>query len=151
MNVPFGDHLWPLVNRGSALHVSMYRRSGGRIGGRIFLFAKAKIALVEHVGAKSGVHRTMPLIYIPDGDDIVIVASKGGFPQHPAWFHNLRANPDTWVQVGAERRPVHARVATDAERARLWPRAVSDYRSFADYQRRTPRVIPMVILEPRAG
>ncbi len=94
--------------------------------------------------------RTSPLLYFPDGDDLVIVASKGGFPKHPAWFHNLKANPDTTVQVGSERRQVHARVATAAERERLWPEAVRRYHGYADYQVRSKgREIPLVILEPR--
>ena len=77
--------------------------------------------LLDHVGAKSGTRRTSPLLYFKDGDDLVVVASKGGFPKHPAWYHNLMANPDTEVQVGSEHRRVHARVATAEERKRLWP------------------------------
>ena len=77
--------------------------------------------LLDHVGAKSGAKRTAPLLYFDDGDAVVIVASKGGYPKHPAWFHNLRANPETTVQIGRERRPVRARVATPEEHARLWP------------------------------
>ena len=81
----------------------------------------------------------------------MIVASKGGYPKHPAWFHNLLANPQTTVQVGSERRRVHARVATPEERARLWPRVVKTYSGYAEYQQRTGREIPLVILEPRAA
>jgi len=95
------------------------------------------------------VKRTTPLLYIRDGDDLVIVASKGGYPQHPAWFHNLRANPDTTVQVGSERRPVHARVASAEERSRLWPRVTRAYSGYDDYQGRAGREIPLVILERR--
>jgi F420H(2)-dependent quinone reductase len=105
--------------------------------------------LLEHVGAKSGTKRTSPLLYVEDGEDIVIVASKGGFPKHPAWFHNLMANPDITVQIGAERRPVHARVAAPEERGRLWAMAVSAYHGYEDYRRRTDREIPLVVLEPR--
>jgi len=106
--------------------------------------------LLDHVGAKSGTRRTSPLLYFRDGKDVVIVASKGGFPKHPAWYHNLTANPDTTVQIRGERRPVHARVATAEERARLWPRAVKSYHGYADYQQRSKgREIPLVILEPR--
>jgi deazaflavin-dependent oxidoreductase (nitroreductase family) len=107
--------------------------------------------LLDHVGARSGTRRTTPLVYVRDGEDIVIVASKGGHPKHPAWFHNLRANPETVVQVGAERRPVRARVADPDERARLWPKAVETYSGYRGYQERTPREIPLVILEPRKG
>jgi deazaflavin-dependent oxidoreductase (nitroreductase family) len=107
--------------------------------------------LLDHVGAKSGKQRTSALVYMRDGDDLVIVASKGGYPQHPAWFHNLKANPDTTVQVGSERRPVHARVANAAERKRLWPLVVQTYSDFDVYQERAGREIPVVVLEPRAG
>jgi deazaflavin-dependent oxidoreductase (nitroreductase family) len=79
----------------------------------------------------------------------VIVASKGGHPRHPSWYHNLRANPDTTVQVGSERRNVHARVANPEERKRLWPMAVDTYSGYTGYQRRTDREIPLVILAPR--
>jgi deazaflavin-dependent oxidoreductase (nitroreductase family) len=106
--------------------------------------------LLDHVGAKSGTKRTAPLLYVPDGEDVVLVASKGGYPKHPAWYHNLMANPDTEVQIGAERRRVHARVATPAERERLWPEAVRMYGGYEDYAARSKgREIPLVILEPR--
>jgi len=106
--------------------------------------------LLDHVGAKSGKLRTSPLLYIPDGDDVVIVASKGGYPKHPAWYHNLVANPDTTMQVGSERRSVHARTATAEERERLWPEVTATYGGYADYQARSKgREIPLVILEPR--
>ena len=77
------------------------------------------------------------------------MASKGGHPRHPAWYHNLRANPETTVQVGSERRAVRARDATPTERERLWPMAVAAYSGYRDYQERTDREIPLVILEPR--
>jgi deazaflavin-dependent oxidoreductase (nitroreductase family) len=122
--------------------------SGGRLGHTI-PGVPGKMLLLDHVGAKSGTKRTAPLLYFPDGDDVVIVASKGGFPKHPAWFHNLKANPETTVQIGGERRPVRARVATAEERERLWPRAVKSYRGYRDYQARSKgREIPLVILEP---
>ena len=105
--------------------------------------------LLDHVGARSGTERTSPLLYVKDGEDLVVIASKGGYPKNPAWFHNLRANPDTTVQVGGERRPVHARVATAEERERLWPQAVAAYGGYEDYRARTEREIPLVILEPR--
>ena len=93
--------------------------------------------------------RTSPLSYIRDGDSYVIVASKGGYPQNPAWFHNLKANPETRVQLGTRKVPVTARVATDAERKRLWPKVVKAYSGYEGYQRRTERKIPLVVLEPR--
>jgi len=105
--------------------------------------------LLDHVGAKSGKRRTTPLAYLADGDRIVIVASKGGHPRHPAWYHNLRANPRTTVQVGRRKLDVDARVAGPEERERLWPRVVDLYEGYAGYQQRTDREIPLVILEPR--
>lgn len=146
-NIPGVDRAWPVLNRLMGGHTAVYRATGGRIGYR--LPGLRQMLLLDHVGARSGVERTSPLLYIDDGDDVVLVASKGGFPKHPAWFHNLKANPDTTVQIRSERRPVRARVATDAERERLWPKAVELYPSYADYQRKAERKIPMVILTPR--
>jgi len=129
-------------------HTFLYRWTGGRLGHTIP--GIGPMLLLDHVGAKSGTKRTSPLLYFRDGEDIVIVASKGGFPKHPAWYHNLMANPDTTVQIGSERRPVHARTADAEERKRLWPVAVKTYRGYADYQARSKgREIPLVILEPR--
>jgi len=91
------------------------------------------------------------LVYLRDGDDLVLVASKGGYPRNPSWYHNLRANPDTTVQVGSQRRAVRARVATHAERTRLWPKVVELYGGYREYQERTEREIPLVILEPAAS
>jgi F420H(2)-dependent quinone reductase len=143
------DRIWPVTRRVMGLHTLVYRASGGRIGHTI-PGVGGKMLLLDHVGAKSGTKRTSPLLYFPDGEDAVIVASKGGYPKHPAWYHNLMANPDTTVQIGTERRPVHARVATAEERERLWPRAVKTYHGYADYQKRSKgREIPLVILEPR--
>jgi deazaflavin-dependent oxidoreductase (nitroreductase family) len=105
--------------------------------------------LLDHVGAKSGQKRTTPLVYVRDGENLVLVASKGGNPKNPAWFHNLRANPETTVQVGSERRAVRARVAERDERERLWPKAVDTYSGYRGYQERTEREIPLVILESR--
>jgi F420H(2)-dependent quinone reductase len=129
-------------------HTLLYRATGGRLGHTV-PGVGGKMLLLDHVGAKSGTKRTSPLLYFRDGDDLVIVASKGGYPKHPAWYHNLMANPDTTAQVGTERRPVHARTATAEERRRLWPVVVQKYRGYADYQARSKgREIPLVILEP---
>jgi F420H(2)-dependent quinone reductase len=141
------DRSWPVIRRLAGVHTLAYRATSGLIGHHIP--GLPPNLLLDHVGAKSGTKRTTPLLYIPDGDDLVIVASKGGYPQHPAWFHNLRANPDTTVQVGSERRDVHARVANSEERARLWPKVVDAYSGYRDYQDRTGREIPLVILERR--
>ncbi len=131
------------------LHTALYKASGGRLGHKI-PGVPGKMLLLDHVGAKSGTKRTSPLLYFRDGENLVIVASKGGFPKHPAWLHNLKANPDTTVQVGSHHVPVHARVANPEEHERLWPEAVRSYHGYADYQVRSKgRKIPLVILEPR--
>ena len=143
-----GDRSWPVLRRVMAGHTLIYRASGGLIGHK--MPGAPPTLLLTHVGAKSGQKRISPLSYTKgDGDDLVLVASKGGYPKNPAWFHNLKANPDTVVQVGREHRPVHARVATPEERERLWPRVVENYSGYADYQERTERQIPLVILERR--
>ena len=141
-----------LGRRSTKFHAALYRRSGGRIGGEMPGFPNVKIALLDHRGAKSGVVRTSPLMYHRDGDSIVVVASKAGMPTNPAWFHNLMANPETTVQLGGEVREVRARRATDEERERLWPEFVARYPGYESYRERAhPRVIPIVLLEPRAA
>ena len=129
-------------------HAVVYRATHGLVGHR-FPGAPPTL-LLDHVGARSGRVRTTPLTYLRNGEDFVIVASKGGHPRNPAWFHNLRAHPDTTIQVGSERKAVRARVATPAERARLWPKVVELYGGYRDYQARTGREIPLVVLEPRS-
>jgi F420H(2)-dependent quinone reductase len=141
------DRSWPLLRRLMGGHATVYRATNGLIGHRFPGFAP--MLLVDHVGAKSGTTRTSPLVYVEDGENVILVASKGGHPKNPAWFHNLMANPDTSVQIGSRRRPVHARVADPEERKRLWPKVVEVYSGYDDYQRRTEREIPLVILEPR--
>jgi deazaflavin-dependent oxidoreductase (nitroreductase family) len=139
--------IWRGFDAGTQAHVLTYRVTHGLVGHRFLGFPS--VLLLDHVGAKSGKHRTTPLAYIRDGDAIVLVASKGGAPRNPAWFHNLRAHPDTTVQVGSRRLDVHAHVADAEERARLWPRVVRAYAGYDSYQRRTDREIPLVVLEPR--
>jgi F420H(2)-dependent quinone reductase len=143
------DRIWPALRRVMGVHTLAYRATGGRLG-HTLPGVGGQMLLLDHVGAKSGVRRTSPLLYVPDGENVFVIASKGGYPRNPAWFHNLKAHPDTTVQIGAEHRPVHARVATPEERKRLWPLAVETYRGYADYQARSKgREIPIVILEPR--
>ena len=141
------DRSWPVLRRLMRGHAMLYRASGGRIGQR--LPGLPQMLLLDHVGAKSGTRRTSPLLYASDGENLVIVASKGGHPKNPAWYHNLLAHPDTTVQVGGEHRDVHARVADDPERGQLWPLVVSVYPTYDSYQSRTDRQIPLVVLEPR--
>ncbi len=138
---------WGILGRVAQAHMAVYRVSGGRIGHRVP--GVPPMLLLDHVGAKSGAKRTSPLVYVRDGDDLVLVASKGGYPKNPGWFYNLKANPDTDVQVGSERRRVRARVADAEEHERLWPMALKTYSGYADYQKRTEREIPLVILAPR--
>jgi deazaflavin-dependent oxidoreductase (nitroreductase family) len=134
------------MNRFTALNVLLYRRTGGRIGGAIGNIKP--IALLDHVGAKSGTKRTTPLVYTRDGDDVIIVGSQGGSPKTPAWVFNLRANPRTTVQIGDQTWEVVAREATDEERDRLWPMVVDTYADFAVYQARTKRKLPVIVLTP---
>jgi deazaflavin-dependent oxidoreductase (nitroreductase family) len=141
------DRVWPVTRNLMKGHTTVYRLTNGLVGHRIP--GAAPMLLLDHVGAKSGKKRTSPLAYFDDGRDVVIVASKGGYPKHPGWYHNLRANPDTTIQVGSKRRAVRARVAGDEEHERLWPKAVETYSGYAGYQERTDRRIPLVILEPR--
>ncbi len=141
------DRNWPLLRRAMAGHTAVYRASHGVIGHR---FPGAPPALLlDHVGARTGARRTSPLVYGVDGENLILVASKGGYPKNPAWFHNLRANPDTTVQVGSQRRRVRARVAEGEERDRLWQLMVGVYGGYEGYRRRTEREIPLVVLEPR--
>ncbi len=138
---------WRLFGLFTKAHVAAYRLTGGRIGRRFI--RGAPVCLVDHVGRRSGAERTTPLICVRDGEDVVIVASKGGAPAHPAWWLNLRANPEASVQVDAERWPVRAREADEAERERLWPHLTAVWPAYDDYAAKTERRIPVVILEPR--
>jgi F420H(2)-dependent quinone reductase len=138
-----------LGRRSTKLHVALYRWSDGKIGGHLPGWPNARIVLVDHKGAKSGAQRTSPLMYHEDGNAIAVAASKAGQPTHPAWFHNLVANPDTTIQIGSVVRQVHARVATDEERDRLWPKFVAFYPGYEFFQRNAKhRKIPIVILDP---
>jgi F420H(2)-dependent quinone reductase len=140
--------LWRFFNEGTRVHTLAYRLSGGLIGKRVP--GLPPMLLLDHVGAKSGKKRTNPIAYLQDGDDVVLVASKGGAPRNPSWYHNLRANPDTTVQIGTRRLHMTARVANAQEREKLWPRVVDLYGGYADYQKRTDRELPLVILTPRS-
>jgi deazaflavin-dependent oxidoreductase (nitroreductase family) len=111
---------------------------------------KGKMLLLDHVGAKSGKRRTAPLLYVDAGEDVAVIASKGGYPKNPAWFYNLSANPETTARIGGEQRPVRARLATAAEREDLWSKAVRVWPAYDEYQRRSQsREIPIIVLERR--
>jgi deazaflavin-dependent oxidoreductase (nitroreductase family) len=136
--------------RSTKVHVALYRATGGRVGGALPGLPQARIALLNHAGAKTGASRTSPLIYHQYDDAIVVAASKGGQPTHPAWFHNLMARPDTTIQIGSEVREVRARVATGGERDRLWAKLVAAYPGYDFYRRNARgREIPVVVLDPR--
>ncbi len=143
------ERMWPVLNQVMKGHTAAYRMTGGLVGHR-FPGAPPSL-LLDHVGAKSGTRRTSPLGYVTDGGNFVIVASKGGNPKHPGWYHNLRAHPDVTIQVGSKRSEVHAHVANAEERKRLWPKVVAAYGGYAEYQKKTEREIPLVVLEPRGG
>ena len=133
------------VNRTmGAVNRALYRASGGRIGGS---FKGAPVLLLTTTGRKSGKPRTMPLLYLRDGDALVVVASEGGAERNPAWFLNLKADPAVEVEVGRTREQRRAREATGEERDRLWPKLVEMYGPYEDYQRKTGRTIPVVLLE----
>jgi len=141
-----------IIKTMATTNVWLYRRTGGRVGGRWRIGAgfhnPVPICLVEHRGRKTGKQRTTPLVYLEDGERIVVVASQAGRPEHPMWYLNLLAHPDVVVQVRSRRRPMRARVAEPDERANLWPRLVDLYADYDAYQSWTDRVIPVVVLEP---
>ncbi len=139
-----------LGRRSTKLHVALYRRSGGRFGGHIPGWPGARIALLDHVGAKTGAQRTSPVMYFEDGDAFVIMASKAGQPTNPAWFHNLIANPDTTIQAGPTVHQVQARLTDGEERDRLWSKFVEMYPGSEFYASNAKgREIPIVVLDPR--
>jgi F420H(2)-dependent quinone reductase len=136
-----------VVKAMSVANTWIYRATGGRIGGRFL--RGAPVLLLTTVGRKSGQPRTAPLLYLKEGEAYVIVASKGGMSHHPLWFGNLQANPDVEVEVGREKIPMRARQVSDEEKAALWPKLVAMYRDYADYQARTERNIPVILLTRR--
>jgi len=124
--------------------IEEFRANGGKVGG---MFAGAPLLLLTTTGAKSGQQRVAPLAYTTDNGRLVVIASKGGAPTHPDWFHNLRANPEASVEVGAETYPVRATIPEGAERQRLFDQMAGQMPNFAEYQRNTTRKIPVVVLE----
>ncbi len=133
----------------SRLNTWAYRASGGRLGGRFP--GGAPVLLLTTIGRRSGQPQTAPLLYLEDGDGYVVVASKGGMSHHPLWYKNLEARPDVEIEVRRRKLPMRARRASAEEKAALWPRLVAMYPSYADYQARTTRDIPVVILSPRGN
>lgn len=132
----------------SATHSELYRASGGRLGGRI---KGMPVLLLITKGRKSGKSRTTPLLYLHDGERLVVVASNGGSDYIPGWWLNLRSERDAEIELGRARTGVRAREASAAERARLWPEFTSRFSGYATYATRTAREIPVVILELRSA
>jgi len=130
----------------SALHTMLFRFTGGIVGHRL---VHNEMCLLTTTGAHSGRSHTVPLLYLEDGERLVLIASYGGRRHHPDWYHNLVANPVATVQIFNEHRPVTARTADPAERAEWWPRIVGAYPDYDVYQSRTDREIPVVLLDPR--
>lgn len=124
--------------------IEEFRANGGKVGG---VFAGRTLLLLHTVGAKSGESRINPLAYVNDGDRLVIIASKGGAPINPDWYHNIVANPLVTVEVGAETFQARAEVPVEPERTRLYDKMVAVMPGFAAYRERTRRVIPVVILK----
>jgi F420H(2)-dependent quinone reductase len=136
------------ARRLSRIHAGLYRATGGRIGRRL---VDNDMLLLTTTGRRSGRPHTVPLLYLADGDRLVVIASWGGKPGHPHWYHNLVAEPRAVVQIRSRRFPVVARTAGAAERAAWWPRVVAAYDGYAGYQARTDREIPVVFLDPAGG
>jgi deazaflavin-dependent oxidoreductase (nitroreductase family) len=131
------------------VHVALYQATGGRIGHH--LPGHPPMLLLDHVGAKSQKRRTSGLTYMPYDASFIVVGSNGGRPRNPGWVHNLRAFPDTEIQVGRDKIKVHAREAVDEERQRLWPQAARYHPAWRQFQQRTQRALPLVILTPSTG
>lgn len=124
--------------------IEEFRTNKGVVGGP---FAGRNMLLLTTKGAKSGIVRTTPLVYSRDGDRLVIIASKGGAPSHPGWYHNLKANPEVTVEVGTETFTVRAAEATGVERDRLYQQQAAEMPAFNEYQQKTTRKIPVMVLE----
>lgn len=143
---PSSSRSWTVFRLLGRLNAAVFRITRGKVGGRM---GGAPVLLLDHVGRRSGQARTTPLLYLEDAPRLVIVASKGGVDDHPAWFHNLMAMESAEVELpGGERRRVRPRVAEGDERTALWERLVAMYPSYAEYQTFTERQIPVVVLEP---
>jgi deazaflavin-dependent oxidoreductase (nitroreductase family) len=137
----------PIIKLMSRVNTWAYRATGGKLGGKFL--RGAPVMLLTTIGRKTGKPRVSPLLYLRDDDRVIVVASKGGMDHHPLWYRNLQVNPDVEVQIGNQVRPMRAATATPEEKQAYWPRLLEMYRDYADYQARTRRDIPVVILSPR--
>ncbi|GAC68095.1 nitroreductase family deazaflavin-dependent oxidoreductase [Gordonia soli] len=143
-----------LIKWGSRANTRLYQATGGRLGKTWRVGAAMRkpveVCLLTSTGRKSGQPRTVPLLFLRDDERVVVVASQGGLPKNPAWYHNVVANPQVTIQIGSQKLDLHAREADDAERDRLWPRLVELYADFDTYSAWTDRRIPVIICEPAA-
>jgi deazaflavin-dependent oxidoreductase (nitroreductase family) len=128
------------------LNVPVYRLTRGRLFNKV---GRAPVLLLTSIGRRSGQPRTAPVLYLRDGERVVVIGSNAGNVRAPAWSLNLQANPDAEIQIGGERRLVRARVAEGEERAELWQKMNAEYEGFDDYATRTSRDIAVFVLEPR--
>ena len=148
---PIPPRLVPVVRAAmkwsSRLNVWLYEKTDGKLGGR-FVIGGAPVCLVSYTGRKTGRRLTTPLIHIPHGDGILLVASAGGLDSHPLWYENIRANPDIEVNERGRRRRMLARVATPAEKLAVWPTIRTVHPDFDEYQARTDRDIPVLVCTP---
>ena len=123
--------------------IAEFRANDGKVGG---YFKNMSLLLLHTTGAKSGLERVNPVAYLKDGDRLVVFASKAGAPTNPDWYHNLVANPDVNIEVGTEQFDARANVAEEPERTELYGRMASQHANFAEYEQKTDRVIPVIIL-----
>jgi deazaflavin-dependent oxidoreductase (nitroreductase family) len=128
------------------LNKPLYRLSGGRLGGKV---GRAPVLLLTTTGRKSGQPRTAPIVYLADGDNVILINTNAGNAKVPAWSLNLEANPEAEVEIGRRRRPVRARVAEGDERAGLWRKHVEQFEGFDSYKQKLEREPSVFVLEPR--
>lgn len=131
------------VNDWNAKVIAEFRANEGKVGGQ---FEGAPMILVHHFGAKSGVERVSPMVYFPDGERMLVIASAAGSPKNPDWYHNLKAHPQVPVEVGAETFSVAVEELASAERDEKWAAITAVMPGFADYQAKVSRVIPVLAL-----
>ena len=136
----------PFIRLMSVVNTWVFRVTGGRLGAKFL--RGAPVGLLTTTGRRSGEPRTTPLIYLADGERVVLVASQGGLPRNPLWYDNLAAKPEVAFRTPQGERAYRARTAAASEKAALWPRLVAIYRDYDDYQKRTDREIPVVVLDP---
>jgi deazaflavin-dependent oxidoreductase (nitroreductase family) len=136
------------VNDWNRTIIEEFRANAGKVGGQ---FQGAPMVLLHHTGAKSGTERVNPLVYLADGDRVVVFASKAGAPTNPDWYHNLVAHPRTTIELGDDTIEVVARIAEGEERKRLFDEQKQRMPGFAEYEERANREIPVVVLERTAG